>query len=386
MNMPVPNVSEDSGPDWAENINASLSIIDSHNHTAGQGVPITPSGINISSDLSMGSNNLTATRSVRFTAQGAPLSGGSDLGCIYESGVDLYYNDGNGNQVRITQSGSVTGASGTITGLPSGTASASFAGGTFTFQSATNTPATMAVGPIITGASIVNPKTVTISASNTQPANYSLFWPTALPGSTSFLNTDTSGNMGFTATVGSGSVVLASGVTGSGLAVLATSPTLVTPALGTPSSGNLSGCTSYPSATNSIAGTVSYEASSSYSSTFSFNGSGGGTSGSISVSYSRVGSIVTLRIPIVTATTGTSSTNLQSNSQMPSAVRPPSNVIVIIAIQVNGVVGNGFIGSMSINSDGNIQIFSDPNQSKTWSTSVANCGLGFQISSSYSVV
>lgn len=39
---------------------------------------------------------------------------------------------------------------------------------------------------------------------------------------------------------------LSNGVTGSGLVVLGTSPTLVTPVLGTPSSGNLSNCTNLP--------------------------------------------------------------------------------------------------------------------------------------------
>lgn len=40
--------------------------------------------------------------------------------------------------------------------------------------------------------------------------------------------------------------LLAAGTTGSGNVVLATSPTLVTPALGTPVSGNLSNCTNIP--------------------------------------------------------------------------------------------------------------------------------------------
>ena len=40
--------------------------------------------------------------------------------------------------------------------------------------------------------------------------------------------------------------------TGTGSAVFATSPTLVTPALGTPSSGNLANCTGYPIVANSI--------------------------------------------------------------------------------------------------------------------------------------
>jgi hypothetical protein len=42
--------------------------------------------------------------------------------------------------------------------------------------------------------------------------------------------------------------------TGSGNVVLSTSPTLVTPVLGTPSSGNLSNCTSYP--TSQLTGTI----------------------------------------------------------------------------------------------------------------------------------
>lgn len=44
--------------------------------------------------------------------------------------------------------------------------------------------------------------------------------------------------------------------TGSGAAVFATSPTLVTPLLGTPTSGNLSNCTAYPNVTQSVAGLV----------------------------------------------------------------------------------------------------------------------------------
>ncbi len=208
MNMPVPVVGVDAGPDWANNVNACLSILDSHNHSPGQGVQITPSGININADLPMGNNNLTTARSVRFTSQGSPLATASDIGCIYESGVDLYYNDGVGNQVRITQSGAVTGATGTITGLPSGTASASFAAGTFTFQSATNTPASMAVGPLIIGSASVSPKTTTIASNVSQPANYALTLPLALPAVTSFLSVDNAGNMALVAPTGSGSVVL----------------------------------------------------------------------------------------------------------------------------------------------------------------------------------
>lgn len=197
MFMPVPVVGTDPGPDWATNINASLSIIDSHNHTTGQGVPITPQGININTDLPMNGNNLITARSVRFSPQSGTIVGASDLGCLYENGVDLYYIDGAGNQVRITQGGSVTGATGTITGLPSGTASAAFAGSTFTFQSATNTPATLNVGTVVLGQTVASGKNVTIAASGSQASNYNLTLPIALPAAQSAVISDASGNLGF---------------------------------------------------------------------------------------------------------------------------------------------------------------------------------------------
>lgn len=197
MNMPVPVVTVDPGPDWATNINSCLSIIDGHNHTPGSGVPITPSAININSDLSFNGNNAISLRSVRFSAQGSPLSGAADLGCLYESGLDLFYNDGAGNQVRITQSGSVAGSSGTITGLPSGTASASFSGTTFTFESATSTPASIDGGPLRIAQAVANGLGVTISASSSQTGNYDLTLPIALPAAQSLLASDSSGNLSF---------------------------------------------------------------------------------------------------------------------------------------------------------------------------------------------
>jgi len=199
MNLVLPNVSECPGPAWATDNNAAFSAVDSHNHSSGQGVPITPAGLNISTDLTMAGNNLTNARSVRFMPQGSPLAGAADLGCIYESGVDLYYNDGEGNQVRITQGGNVTGSTGTITGLPSGTASASFAAGTFTWQAATNTPATMNSGPLVVGAAgVVNSKTVTLTPTNTLAANYVLTFPAGLPGTVSLATIDAAGNIATT--------------------------------------------------------------------------------------------------------------------------------------------------------------------------------------------
>lgn len=195
MSLPVPVVSVDPGPDWATNINACMSGIDSHDHSVGKGVQITPSGININAALSMNSNNLTNANSLGMVSLLSALT--SLLQSLQVVGVDLYFIDGVGNAVRITQGGTVTGSTGTITGLPSGTASASFAGGTFTFQSATSTPATMNIGPIVTGAAVASSKTVTIGASASQPANYALVWPLAQGAASTVVANDGAGNLSF---------------------------------------------------------------------------------------------------------------------------------------------------------------------------------------------
>ncbi len=196
MGLPVPVVSEEIGPDWAVDINACMSAIDSHNHSASQGVPVTPDGLNINADLPMNNQNVITARSVRFQPQTAALAEPSDLGCLYEEGDDLYYIDGAGNNIRITQSGSVTGSSGTITGLPSGTASASFAGGTFTFQSATSTPAAMDVGSVKVSQTTSGGFGVTLSANVGQASNYNMSLPAALPASQKIMTLDNSGNIG----------------------------------------------------------------------------------------------------------------------------------------------------------------------------------------------
>lgn len=195
MNLIVPTVGKDPGPDWANNINADLSIVDQHNHALGAGVQITPGGLNINSDLTFLNNNATTLRSVRFNPQSSTLSGAADLGCLYENGVDLYYNDGSGNQIRITQSGSVTGSTGTITGLPSGTASVAFAGGVFTFESATNTPAEIVCGSVTVSQQVASGFGVNISANASQASNFDLVLPASLPGSTTVVGLDSSGNV-----------------------------------------------------------------------------------------------------------------------------------------------------------------------------------------------
>ena len=197
MTLGIPGVGLDPGPDWANVLNNNfLSIVDQHDHSQGKGVPVTPSGLNINADLTFANNDATNVRSVRLFAQNSPLAGAApDLGCIYRSGVDLYYNDGNGNQVRLTQSGAVSGSAGTITGLPSGTASAAYAAaqGNFIFEQATATAANIDAGTLIVRypGSYPTPSGnyISLQAPATLATGYALTLPTALPASSGALLT-----------------------------------------------------------------------------------------------------------------------------------------------------------------------------------------------------
>lgn len=191
MSLVVPTVSTDPGPDWSNNLNASLSILDQHNHSPGSGVQVTPAGLNINSDLAMNNHSLTNMKAAIFT----PQLSFSTIEALYVSGVDLFYNDGNSNSVRITQGGAVSGATGTITGLPSGTASASYqsVSGTFQFQSATNTPANLSGASVLIAQQTTSPNFITLQSPNSLAAAYSITFPTATPGTTSFLTMGTTG-------------------------------------------------------------------------------------------------------------------------------------------------------------------------------------------------
>ena len=207
MNLPMPVVGSEDGPQYAVDVNSCFTLLDQHDHTPGKGVAITPSGININSALTFNNNFLTSVAGVTFTAQSSTPA----VGTIYENGVDLYYVDGNGNNVRMTQGGNVAGSSGSISGLNS-PASASYNSGTSTFiwQSNTGIAANMDAGALL----MRNLSPNSTFALTLQPpaglsSNYAITLPT-LPLANAFLTIDTSGNV-------SASPALSGGLTHSNL-------------------------------------------------------------------------------------------------------------------------------------------------------------------------
>lgn len=102
MGLILPTVSVTPGPTYATENNQAFTDIDEHDHTAGKGVPVPSEGISITSDLPFGSQNATLLRSARFVNNGSVLALPTDLGCVYEKGGDLYYNNAAGTPVQIT--------------------------------------------------------------------------------------------------------------------------------------------------------------------------------------------------------------------------------------------------------------------------------------------
>ncbi len=218
MGLYLPTIAVDSGLTWEQNINANSSILDGHNHSNGSGNQIGPSGININADLPFNINNATALRSVQFNAQAIPLALAADVGCMYVSGVDLYYNDVNGVQIQITTGGSVNATS---SGISSGTASASFVASTLVVNSASNTPANIKGASLLLGNTGVSGSNyLQLSPPSALALNYSITLP-ALPGSTSFLTMDSSGTMAASTSISggiTGSMIASATVTGSNIA------------------------------------------------------------------------------------------------------------------------------------------------------------------------
>lgn len=108
MGLDLPTVSVTLGPEWASDNNTAFTTIDSHDHTTGNGVKITPSGLNINTDLPMNEHALTEVANVQLVDQVTPIA---TVAAVNQVGGDLYWNNGSGTPVQITSGGSVIAAS-----------------------------------------------------------------------------------------------------------------------------------------------------------------------------------------------------------------------------------------------------------------------------------
>lgn len=195
MNLPIPTVGTESGPQYAFDVNTSLTLVDQHDHSPGKGVAISPSGININSQLSFNDNLASNVSAVIFQQQlsanstllalsSAPGSGGGTS--------DLFFTDGNGTQIQITKSGVVNASAASIPGE-------SYNTGTFIWtqtQSALpTTPANFDIGSIILRPNIAATTFgVQLSPPSSIASQYNIQMP-LLPSVQSFLTLDNTGAM-----------------------------------------------------------------------------------------------------------------------------------------------------------------------------------------------
>jgi microcystin-dependent protein len=200
MSLPVPVTGVEPGPNYANDINASLNIVDAHTHAPGSGVPVTPQGLNINSNLSIENNDLTSVSGVQFSA---PASSAllTRLYTAMQSGggiTDLFYNDAAGNVIPLTKAGVVNATLASIPGE-------SYSGGTFTWVqgAGSTTPANFDIGSIT-----IRPNTagttygITVSPPSAIASSYDIILP-ALPSVPSYLTIDAAGNVSSSPTVAS---------------------------------------------------------------------------------------------------------------------------------------------------------------------------------------
>jgi hypothetical protein len=191
MFLSIPTAGQSPGPDFALLINTDMSIIDSHDHTPGKGVQITPTGLNINDTLVFNDNFADQVAGITFYPQGSTPTA---TGTVYESANDLYFVDGLGNNIRLTQNGSVAGSTGSISGLVS-PASASYVSATSTFvwESNTSIAANMDFGAMtLRNLSPNSTYGVTIQPPAALGSNYTLTLP-SLPAAQSFMTLSAAG-------------------------------------------------------------------------------------------------------------------------------------------------------------------------------------------------
>ena len=145
MNLLVPTVGTEAGPQYAQDINNSLNLIDGHNHSPGFGVQITPAGMNINTALSFQNNPGTSMGYVGLTAQASASTADQSLSSALTSSIyELWYTDSNGTATQITSNGSINATAASIPGQ-------SYSAGTFIWVqgSGSTTPANFDIGSII---------------------------------------------------------------------------------------------------------------------------------------------------------------------------------------------------------------------------------------------
>lgn len=116
MGLPVPEPGVTPAPTWGQNQQEAMQLLDQHRHVPGEGERVPTAGLNINDPLNMQGYPTYNQDSVQLVQRAVlpdwrpPQS--TNLRSLYSKGVDLYFLDGSGREVKITQNGAVNGTGG----------------------------------------------------------------------------------------------------------------------------------------------------------------------------------------------------------------------------------------------------------------------------------
>lgn len=186
-----PSVGVTPGPSYALTLNNNFDLIDSHDHSTGNGATLNLANIAVNNDFSLASNGLlNISKLAMIDASALSISNSRS---IYAKGNDLWFYNGSGLDIQITNASGIAAAAGNISGLVA-PASASFSGNTFTFNATATTPGNLEGGDVILHNSLNLTYKLTLKSPNLS-ANLIETLPLPPASSTSFVTMDTSGTM-----------------------------------------------------------------------------------------------------------------------------------------------------------------------------------------------
>jgi hypothetical protein len=213
MNLVLPVVGPNGslGPDWAEELNTALELIDSHDHTLDKGIRIPSAGININADLQLNDYALLETDYVKFTNNTTTQS---DYRSLYSKDGDMWWRDGVGNDIQITAFGQIvaSGAAGQIIGMNATSASVVFnnTNNTFTFSKSAGVLSNLVSGSVLIHEPVLGGNYCEIKVPAGLSVDYSLTLPSSLPISQKIMTLNTSGVIAASYDVDNSSVEISS--------------------------------------------------------------------------------------------------------------------------------------------------------------------------------
>jgi hypothetical protein len=126
-----PAVGATTGPQWATDLNTSIDAVDGHDHSSNKGIRITPAAFNVNADLDYNQNSATELKNVIFNST---VTAATTSYSLYQASGNLYWRDGSGTPIQMTITGTVNSGAGSITGMTSTQAAASYSDSAKTFH------------------------------------------------------------------------------------------------------------------------------------------------------------------------------------------------------------------------------------------------------------